>query len=466
MRGELLKYMLLEDIRLHSELRGSRSFFLFPLVLAVVSAGVTYFLSMYSSIGQSTGLIPVFITLFFSFGIMSGTFGLHATDYLERRFGDYGKLFSNAMVLPVKLKDIFLMAAASDSIFYFGWFILPITGGATAGLALAGSGISHMPMLLLSLSLAFLLGIGLSFFLTVLLAKSRAMFYIATAAVFAVAVAGLTRYGALFFLPYQLYLSPGWKSFVFNVLLISIIFYMTGKLIGNEYNTIRAKKHHKSLEFRTRHHFLFKDFIDLRRTHGLVAKPLFNVAIPSILMILLFSSIDMFKGELFGVTNNLVFISILLGTFSISFFNVLLSGDSYDYYRFLPVSLKDFILSKIILSQAICSLLGIILLFMYAAMNSTYLNMVSGILLLMSFIFYNMCINLFINGLKPNDNSLNITSLGWMAVLLLPVIIAGMVLPFFYSSIFVFLLFAALLCLAGFVFFRISIGKWTRALSV
>ncbi len=464
MENNLLRYMLLEEIRLHSELRGSRNFFLFPFILCILAAFITFFMSSYSSFGGSGSLVPAFIIVFFAFGIMSGTFGLHATDYLERRFGDFGKLFSNALVLPIRLSTIFMTAAVSDSIFYFGWFIIPIIAGVAIGLLLTGSSIAHIPLLLLSISSAFIMGISISFFLTVLLTRSKAAFYSSLAVIAVISAFGFMRYSMSFFLPYYMYENPGFLSILSNLLLITILLFLTAKIIGNEYSSIRTKKMHRSLRFWNSNTFLFKDFIDLYRTHGLVAKPLFNVVIPSILMILLLSSIDLFKGELSAVTNNLVFVGILLGTLSINFFNILLSGDSFDYYVFLPAKLEDFILPKMMLSQVICSIIGIVLLVFYAGANSEYANLPAGIVMLLSFIFYTMCISLFINGLKPNDNSLNITSLGWMMLLFLPVIIAGMVLPFLLASFFVYMLFAVLLGILGLWFYRMGIRKWTGML--
>lgn len=442
----LLRYLLLEEIRLHSEMRGYKSFSLFPLVLLLGTGVVSYFLIRFSSIGDfSFGSIIIF----FAFGIMCGTFGLHATDYLERRFGDYGKLFSNTMSLPIKLSHVFLMTAVSDMIFYFGWFILPLLGGVTGAMVLAGKSIAFMPLLLISITCAFMVGMGVSFLLTVAVNRSWLLFV-----VFLAIISGGLAYS---FLPYLLYVEFGLIVLSGNLLLIGILFGLAALLVGNEFHTRRKSKHH-SFQFRG-DHLLFKDFIDLYRTHGLFAKPLFNVVIPSILMLMLLGSLNILEGELALVTHNLVFAAILLGTLSINFFNVLLAGDSISYYQFLPLGLRDFLWPKMVLSQVICSIQGIVLLFMYGYFNG-FAHIGSSFLVLVGFIFYTMCINLYINGLKPNENSLNITSLLWMCLLFLPVIIVGMVMPFFVESIFAFFLFAILLGLFGLGFYRQSLRRW------
>ncbi|MFP4423942.1 MAG: hypothetical protein ACLFP2_01795 [Candidatus Woesearchaeota archaeon] len=308
----LLKYLLLEEIRLHSEMRGYRSFSLFPLVLLLGTGVVSYFLIRFSSLGDfSFGSVVIF----FAFGIMCGTFGLHATDYLERRFGDYGKLFSNTMVLPIKLRHVFLMTALGDMIFYFGWFILPLLGGVTGALVFAGKSVAFMPLLLLSITCAFMIGMGVSFLLTVAINQSWSLFGI----FFVLSASGLVYS----FLPYSLYVEFSLLVLIGNLAAIGILFGLAALLVGNEFHTRRKGKHH-SLHFRG-NHLLFKDFIDLYRTHGLFAKPLFNVVIPSILMLMLLGSLNILEGELALVTHNLVFAAILLGTLSINFFNVLLA---------------------------------------------------------------------------------------------------------------------------------------------
>ncbi|MGM5488829.1 MAG: hypothetical protein ACQESG_07820 [Nanobdellota archaeon] len=446
---DLLRYLLLEEIRLHSQLRGYRSFSLFPLVLFIGTAMVSFFLIRFSSLSGEFALGSIII--FFMFGIVCGTFGLHATDYLERRFGDYGKLFANTMVLPIRLRHVFLMTAASDMIFYFGWFILPLVGGVAGALLVAGENIAFMPVLLLSITCAFMTGMGASFLLTVALNRSVTLF------IFLLVFIGTGL--AYVFLPYRLYAEFSLFFFLCNMLVILKLFMLAAHLIGNEFHTRRKGKHH-SLRFRG-NHLLFKDFVDLYRTHGLFAKPLFNVVIPSALMLFLLGSLTILEGELALVTQNLVFVAILLGTLSINFFNVLLAGDSISYYQFLPLGLRDFLWPKMILAQVICSLQGIVLLLIYGYFAG-YAYVGSSFLVLIGFIFYTMCINLFINGLKPNENSLNITSLGLMCILFLPVIITGMVLPFFTGSMIAFVLFSAVLALLGVFFYRLSIRSMLK----
>lgn len=461
MKTELLKYLLLEEIRLHSQLRGSKSFIFFPITLFIAISLISFLLIKFSMLSALGGISFGALSIFFLFGILSGTFGLHATDYLERRFGDYGKLFSNALVLPINLSSIFLMTALSDLIFYFGWFILPLIGGSTLGIYFAGASILSFPALLLSTSMAFILGLSISFLLSITITKSKVIFFILLSTLSGISVYGFLTKGMFFFLPYNLYYNFNLANLGLNILLITLFFVITSRLIGNEFSTVKKKGHYNSFNFKGINHFLFKDFIDLHRTHGLIAKPLFNVIIPSVILLALFGSLSIFQGELSVVTSNLVFIAILLGTLSINFFNVIISGDSFDYYIFLPTSLKEFIWPKMVLVEVICSVQNIILITIYAFINKNFENLFASFIILSAFIFYTMCVNFFINGLKPNENSLNIISMAWMILIFFPAILTGMVIPVLYPSFLVFMIFSAILVVAGYWFYKKGIRKWS-----
>lgn len=456
MKYELLKHLLIEETRLHSALRGAKSFFFYPVVLLLGTALTAFFMTKYSTMSGIEALSFSIIVFFFMFGFISGSFGLHATDYLERRFGDFGKLFSNVLVLPVKLSDVFLMAAISDSIFYAGWFILPLIGGAALGIFLAGASIMVIPLLLLSVTFAFVLGIGISFFLSVLITKSKIFFITGLILL----LGGYVYIGKSILLPYVLYMSFSMINLLLNVILIIFFFAITGLIIGNEYNTIKKKGKYTSFKFGKINTFLFKDYIDLSRTHGLIAKPLFNVLIPSILMLVILSSVKIFQGELSLVTNNLIFVAIFLGTMSVNFFNVLISGDSFSYYVFLPVSLRQFIWPKIFLAELICGIQGAILLLIYAYMNSIYTHLFASLILLFCFTFYTLCVNFNINGLKPNENSINLKSLGLLMLFFLPVALLGMIFPFFFTASWVYMIFSIFLILAGYMFYSFGIKRW------
>lgn len=463
MKVELLKNLLLEEIRLHSELRGTKSFVLYPIVILITTAIASYLLLNYSNLIGSS-IAQICIMIFFSFGIISGTFGLNASNYLERRFGDFGKLFSNALLLPIKLGNIFFMTAISDSIFYFGWFILPIFGGGALGLIFSNITLTPLFGLFISSGMAFLLGISISFLLTVLLTKSLKKFFVLLIIIFSIFTIGFTGNGIDFFPSYYLYRHLNLLNICLHILLITLLLLLTSKLIGNEYNSIRHKSKYKSFTFKEINHYFFKDIIDLYRTHGLIAKPLFNVLIPSAILLVLFSSLNILEGELTILTKNMIFIAILLGTLSVNFFNVIISGDSISYYVFLPSSLKDFVRPKMIITEIICTFQGTLLLLIYAYINSSFDFLFASFFILIGFIYYTISLNFYLNGLKPNENSLNLNSLLWMGILYLPLLVIGMVIPFVTTSFLIIVSFSLILILLGYFFYHLGIKKWNKNL--
>ena len=332
--NHIIPYLLKEEMRLHSALRGRRSFLLFPLLLLLGTLITSLALLNYSTITVNENTALTFIIIFSMFGFVSGMFGLHASDYLERRFGDYGKLFANMFIQPIPIRKIFLATAITDSLFYLGWFILPILLGLGGATLFLGISTAYLPLLMLSVLLAFILGLSISFFLSVLVTKSKALFYLSLGLL----VASVAYYKKGIIIPFLLYQSFSLPLLLLNIGVILLFFFITGLILGNEYQSIRTKQTHKSHSFKKTNPYLYKDFIDLSRTHGLIIKPLLNVAIPSLLLLGLFSTITLFQGDLSLMTHNLVFAAILLGTMSINFFNVLLGG---GLHQLLPIPTRQ-----------------------------------------------------------------------------------------------------------------------------
>lgn len=101
----------------------SRNYFSYPFMLMIFFTGITIFSSLFFNSFNTVKIAIFSINILFIGGIMSGTFGLYARDFLERKFGDVGRLFQNALILPIKLSKVFLSMAISDIFFiFFGLF--------------------------------------------------------------------------------------------------------------------------------------------------------------------------------------------------------------------------------------------------------------------------------------------------------------------------------------------------------
>lgn len=467
MRIELFKNLVKEEIRLHTSLNNQKNFFSFPLVLFFIIFAISYLLFSYSEINLNVNLLVFYSSsLFMIMGIMSGIFGLTAPDFLERRFGDIGKLFSNSLLLPIKLNDIFMMTALSDFVFYLGWFILPVILGFMFALLILGISIIFVPLWFVSVFFSFLFGIMLSFLLTVLFSKSMKLFTLIFSLIAFIFIFGFIFYGKIFFIPYYLFVNFGFLSLILNLGVIILLIYLVKLFVGNEFSTkISYSNKVKSFSFNNKfNHFVFKDYIDLKRTHGLIAKPLFTVLIPSLLLLVLLSSLNNLPFELGNVINNVVFFAVLLGTLSIGFTNTLLISDSMAYYNFLPVSLKDFIKPKIILSTIICFVLGLVMIFGYVILNDIHVNIFASLIMLFTLIIYSNNINFFVNGLKPNENSLNSNNFLKIALILLPILLISMILPLLTTNVLYYIGFSLIVLLFAKLFFKKGLSKWNKNL--
>ena len=431
MRIELFKHLLREEARLHTAFYSKGNFFSFPLAIMLLSGAVTASLTGFTQRGVDLVRTGTFlIGFFFIAGMMSGTFGLQASDFLERRFGDFGRLFSAAMLLPVRLSDIFLAAAASDAAFYLGWLIVPVIGGAFVGTLVMGGAVAIFWRLLVAAAAAFAMGILLSFFLTITYNRSRTLF-LAAIGLLAAAGTGLwSVMGAAAFAPQYLFLSPGLLSGTYTVVWLAVLVGLTRMSVGREYRT----RMRKSKELRSRSFsgamgaMVRKDLIDLGRSHGLIAKPLFNVVLPSALLMLLLMSL---QGVTSVVTehNTLLLFALIVGVLSIGNFNAMLSSDSMAYYSFLPVSLRRFLRAKYALSSIISVTQGAVLVVAFSLLEGSAQGLGGALATLVGVIAYTTSANILIGGLHPNENALSTSNLFAFMGLLLPVLLAMMVLP-------------------------------------
>jgi hypothetical protein len=462
MLKELFIAMFKEEMRMHTALYKSRSFFSFPLLMLVLAFFISYGFINFSLTAQSdtdSGIIVLFV--FFASGIMSGAFGLHAKDYLERRFGDFGKLFSNVLLLPISLKGVFLVFAVKDIVFYMIWFILPVVLG--HGIALAASGLPFLglPFFFLALSFSFAYGIFSAFFLSVLYERSRILFSLLVLLLFIFPLlfffqTDLTQ----FFPPVLFYLQTNFLNFLilcFGLLFLGLLCYITIKADFSE-KTMRKAKERKSMSFDYPiDPFMIKDYIDLKRTGGLFAKPFLNVFLPSLLLLALFSSIR----YLVDFETGILFFAIAIGTLSTTLFNSLVTSDAMAYYKFLPVELEQYMRTKFILSYLIASLQGVFLLFIFAWFNGEFLLFFQAILLFTSIYVFNLMISFYLTGLNPNEFLLNAWVFLRYGVFFVPVLLVGMLLSLLApSNLFFHLLFLAFALLCFMLIFPLALRKW------
>lgn len=151
---EILKQMLKEEWRLHSELFSGRSFSLFPLIILGISS-VFAFLFEFSTldteaVNQGLGFLGVFL------GLSVGSIGFSSRDALKNVLGPVSFLVYSSRTLPVSEKTLVGLFLLKDMIYYGVLFLAPISLGFAV---VSGGSFSYGAMLLFA---GFLLGLGVS----------------------------------------------------------------------------------------------------------------------------------------------------------------------------------------------------------------------------------------------------------------------------------------------------------------
>lgn len=448
----LLLNFLREEIRLHSSMYNSKSFYSYPLMLTffftLITASSLLLYESYNLVTIGTNVILVF----FVGGIMSGAFGLYARDFLERKFGDFSRLFSNTQILPISLKTTFIMFALSDSIFYLFWFILPTILGLTLGvLIIEQTLVLFLPIFLplfVSSFLMFILGLFTMFFFSVLYERSKLLFSI----IGIITIVNMIYLGITFsiesFFIIDFYITQSIMSLLYSIILILIMMILSFITVETSFSTkVKKQSIVKSFSFlKIKQFHIMKDYIDLRRTGGLLGKPLFTVIIPSVFLLFVFTTIDFL-----AVLNvNVLFFSIIFGTLGTQLFNSLISSDDFRYYRFLPISLREYITSKIQLSFIICFTIGFLILLSYYFYLLNIEVLFQGIVVLAVLLIYNFTLSFYLTGLHPNENLIQTHIFAIYFLLFFPTLL---------SSILLVLLFNSLIYYVGFILIFLSLSK-------
>jgi hypothetical protein len=458
----LIKNMIKEEARLHSSFNNKFNFISFPIIIALITLGISTLILKYTDITFNINNFAFFSNaIFIILGLLMGIFGLNGTDLLERRFGDMGKLFKNALLLPIELNTIFTSAAISDLVFYLGWFILPFTIGITISLLIAKISIILIPLYLVSIAIAFLTGILFSFCLTVLFTKSQKMFTIILSLITVIITTGIIYFKRKFIPSYYLFTNFGITSLTINIVLTIFLIYAIKVIIGQEYIIVHKNKALKSYNFKkTKAPMFFKDLIDLRRTHGMISKPLFSVIIPSTLLLLLLNSLKEIPLELTSVLTNIVFFAVMIGVLTTGFMNTLLTGDSMTYYNFLPITPRDFVIPKIKITTIIGIITGSLMLIIFAFINNTIRLIIPAIITLIAITMYSNYTNIAINGLRPAKTALNSKNFLIMGTLLLPILLIYMIMPIITYNIIYYILISVLTIGIGKFIFERKITKY------
>jgi hypothetical protein len=196
----LLRIMAIEEFRLHSRLFGGSRFAVFPVFVAVVAAGTAAFFALANA---ETGLLVAGLHLVVAaLGLQVGTVGLVGRDALEDLLGETTLLLFSARTLPVSAKKLLVAFLLKDVGYYAVLFLLPLTVGLVPLVVMADLPASRLPLLFLTSSGMFAVGVAASFALVGIHTRSRAAALVVALGTIAALVLDSGR--VLVFTPYGL----------------------------------------------------------------------------------------------------------------------------------------------------------------------------------------------------------------------------------------------------------------------
>lgn len=151
---EILKQMMKEEWRLHSELFSGRSFSLFPLIILGISSMFAFLFDFSTvdneAVNQGLGFLGIFL------GLSVGSIGFSSRDALKNVLGPVSFLVYSSRTLPVSEKTLVALFLLKDVIYYGALFLAPISLGFAV---VSGGGFAYGALLLFA---GFLLGLGVS----------------------------------------------------------------------------------------------------------------------------------------------------------------------------------------------------------------------------------------------------------------------------------------------------------------
>lgn len=124
---ELLREMLKEEWRMHSELFSGRSFAFFPVIIFTLSAVFSYMLNFadigFGSVSNGIGFLGIFL------GLSVGSIGFSSRDAVKNVLGPTSFLVYSSRTLPVKDLTLIAVFLFKDLVYYSFLFLLPLSLG-------------------------------------------------------------------------------------------------------------------------------------------------------------------------------------------------------------------------------------------------------------------------------------------------------------------------------------------------
>jgi hypothetical protein len=435
---EIFKSMFKEEWRMHSNLFGNNGFSLFPGFIFLFTFFVSLVLPVFSEIFTYAQIALGMHYLFLLLGGMVGAFGLMGREFMNRRFGQASLIAYSSRTLPVSERLIFANFLVKDIVYYFVLYVLPFIAGFALAAALIPAGNFHfpviIPLLLLTLSLSFMIGLSLVFFLSTIYAHSGKLLTLGLLAgcVFLLFISGNLDSEIFYSLPsLSFFLLPSKSQFLLSsgliilpaalsLLFLKVDFPQAKKSFPNSFSRLCDK--FGSYRYAA---FVAKDFLDLKRSEGGLGKLIFSFLLPAALIWLLLSAL----GKVLPALNILILFSLVLGVLSSSMYNWLTEYDIFASYAFFPLKVSDMIRNKLN-SYLFLNLVPLILLILFTLKKDPEF-LLPALLLFLSISLYMVSILIYLTGFSPSINLYNGRTFAVYMLSVMPLLLVNIILSMF-----------------------------------
>lgn len=339
--------MLEEEWRIHARLFGGQAFALFPVLIASISAVVyaVVYMANVTPLGIKHGLHYVMLFL----GLNVGTIGFISRDAIKNVLGEQNLLVFSSRTLPISHPRILMVFLVKDFLYYAFLMILPILLGLMPSALYFGTAITAFPMLWLTTTGMFMLGVSLSFLFATVYQRSRT--YTAFTLAVVLGSIGILGRNAVQLTPIAVFLEsfhayPSLSTVVTGFLPIFGFTIIGLILFSNE-----SRRHHRTRDDRfarlsarvsryidTSLPLTLKTVLELSRSSGGVFKLLFSQGV----IFVLFIGILVYVPEMYPAPDSPVLaLSVILSIGSLSTYSWINRFDRDKDYLHLPLDLRD-----------------------------------------------------------------------------------------------------------------------------
>lgn len=187
---KFLRFMLLEEYRLHASMIGKFQFVFFPVLIAIFAFVISISSTILLKNMPMHRIYFLLHSIMLVYGLGVGGFALFGENMAERRFGQINLLLTTPTTQPIDFKTMFLLFYIKDVIYYLFISIIPIVAGIGFSIPITSFKLTSVLFLFLTITLSFLFGVSFSFFISSVYVRWRTAFVILVGTILLVIAGG------------------------------------------------------------------------------------------------------------------------------------------------------------------------------------------------------------------------------------------------------------------------------------